>query len=531
MANRWRAARGGAALTAAGTAAKRSPATALLAAALAAVFASFASNARPALADQPPEGWKLVWADEFDGDALDTCKWNIQIGDGTAEGIPGWGNNELQSYQPGNVAVGGGHLVLAARAEAAGGRAYTSGRINTDGKFTLRYGRIEGRIRVPAGKGMWAAFWMLPSGSPYGPWPASGEIDIMEVFSRSPAPFTQGVAHYGMAWPLNVYAVQRYDGIDPADGFHVYALEWDARQLRWFVDGVHFHTGPNATYWNYYRNGATNAHEAGPESAPFDQPFHLLLNLAVGGDLPGDPAADAFPGEMRVDYVRVYRCALDGNTDVGCAGLAAPVDPAVQPTAAQGVYQAEYELYADAVVPLALRNVETSDNVQTAVPLGIHVDDAGGALALAELEESERGRVIDLATIGGGSFAVRAADSRLRLFGMGPVEGASLAGEIQFDLHLFAEGTDPASRLLVKLDSGPAAVGLAELPVAGLPTNEWTTVTVQIGELVRNSGGVVDLARVRSLFVLEPVGAVHLRLDDVRIRCGHKQPHGCGIAR
>lgn len=369
MANRWRAARGGAALTAAGTAAKRSPATALLAAALA---AAFASNAGSALADQPPEGWGLVWADEFDGDALDTCKWNIQIGDGTAEGIPGWGNNELQSYQPGNVAVGGGHLVLAARAEAAGGRAYTSGRINTDGRFTLRYGRIEGRIRVPAGKGMWAAFWMLPSGSPYGPWPA----------------------------------------------------------------------------------------------------------------------------------------------------------------AAQSVYQAEYELCADAVVPLALRNVETFDNVQTAVPLGIHVDDAGGALALAELEESrERGRVIDLAATGGGSLAIRAADSRLRFFGMGPVEGASLAGEIQFDLHLFAEGTDPASRLLVKLDSGPAAVGLAELPVAGLPTNEWTTVTVQIGELVRNSGGVVDLARVRSLFVLEPVGAVHLRLDDVRIRCGHKQPHGCGIAR
>ena len=290
--------------------------------------------------------WELVWADEFEGDRLDATKWNVQVGDGSREGIPGWGNNELQSYETANVAVRDGHLIVTARAEAARDHQYTSARINTHGKFAVRYGRVEGRIRTPAGQGLWAAFWMLPSDSPYGAWPASGEIDIMEAFTRRPAPFIQGVVHYGMAWPRNAYSAKRYEGVDPADAFHVYALEWDAEQLRWFVDDVHFHTVPNTTYWNCYKDDA-NAYRHGPESAPFDQPFHLLLNLAVGGDLPGDPVASAFPGELRVDYVRVHRCAPDSETGLGCAGLAAPLNPAVQPTAAESGREAECGLYGN----------------------------------------------------------------------------------------------------------------------------------------------------------------------------------------
>ena len=519
--------------------ATRSPPPAVLA--LTAVLATAdASVAAPAAPVQPPQGWELSWADEFDGDALDAGKWNVQTGDGSALGIPGWGNNELQHYQSANVAVADGHLIITARAETAGDRRYTSARINTAGKFAVRYGRVEGRMRTPPGQGLWAAFWMLPSDSPYGGWPASGEIDIMEAFARRPVPFVQGVVHYGMAWPLNVFAAKRYEGVDPADAFHVYALEWDAEQLRWFVDGAHFHTVPNSTYWNYYRDDASNAHRWGPESAPFDQPFHLLLNLAVGGDLPGDPAPDAFPGELRVDYVRVYRCAVDGDTGLGCAGRPAPVDPAVRPTAAERGYQAEYVLYGDAVGPLVVAAARGAPDgapipdAQTTVPLRLHVKDAGGALALTDVQDADtRGRVIDLATTSsGGSLAIGAADaSRLRLFGMGPVAEANLAGEIQFDLYIVGEATDPAAALRVKLDSGAAEAGVAELPVADLPRNEWTTVTVQIGDMVRNPGAAgVDLGRVRNLFVLEVVGAVRLRLDAVRIRCGHRYRQGCGIA-
>ena len=242
-----------------------------------------------------PKGWELVWSDEFDGSSLDSSKWNIQTGDGTAEGIPGWGNNELQSYQAANISVGGGNLTITAREESAGGREYTSGRINTAEKLDMRYGRVEANVHAASGQGLWSAFWMLPTNSEYGTWAAGGEVDILEVFSRDPAPFTQAALHYGMAWPLNTFIYQKYEGVDPADGFHVYAVEWDEQELRWFVDGTHYFTVNRSTYWNYFLNPETNAHEAGSDSAPFDRPFHLLLNLAVGGNLPGAPVASSFP--------------------------------------------------------------------------------------------------------------------------------------------------------------------------------------------------------------------------------------------
>ena len=119
-----------------------------------------------------PKGWELVWSDEFDGSSLDGAEWNTHTGDGTAEGIPGWGNNELQSYQADNVSVSGGNLIITARSEAADGRDYTSGRINTAGKLDMRYGRVEASIHAPGGQGMWSALWMLPTDSVYGTWAA-----------------------------------------------------------------------------------------------------------------------------------------------------------------------------------------------------------------------------------------------------------------------------------------------------------------------------------------------------------------------
>ncbi len=476
-----------------------------------------------------PRGWELVWADDFDGSTLNQRNWNIQIGDGTAEGIPGWGNNELQSYQAANVSVADGHLVISARHEAAGNRAYTSGRINTAGNLVVRYGRIEASIRVPAGQGLWSAFWMLPQNSPYGSWASSGEIDIMEVYTRSPSPFTQGVVHHGMAWPLNVYADGRYSGIDPADGFHTYAVEWDAEQIRWFVDGTHFHTVGRNAYWSYYKNPATNAHVAGSDSAPFDQPFHILLNLAVGGNLPGDPTPGALPGEMRVDYVRVYQCNIDTATGVGCAGFEDLVDPGVTPAPPSDVFRAEYDLYEDAVGPLVFPDVEET------VALSFGVYDNNGALRLSEVDGGERGRVIDVDTTGGGNFSIHATDlSRHNFFGMGSAaDAASFAGELQFDLYVFSAGTDVNSGLQVKLDSRFPDLGFVELAIADLPMDEWTTVTTQISDIAHNpgnfGGGPVDLGRVLSLFVFEPTGAAHVQVDNIRILCAHPSAGGCGI--
>ena len=477
----------------------------------------------------PAAGWELVWSDEFDGVTLDAAKWNIQTGDGTAEGIPGWGNNELQSYQDANVAVAGGVLVITAREEDSGdGHAYTSGRINTAGKLDITYGRIEASIQAPAGQGLWSAFWMLPTDYAYGPWAASGEIDILEVFSRDPAPFAQAALHYGMAWPLNTLDYAKYADVDPADGFHVYAAEWDAEEIRWFVDGTHFHTVRRNTYWNYYRDADTNTHVSGGDSAPFDRPFHVLLNLAVGGNLPGPPVANALPGELKVDYVRVYQCRIDVSSGVGCAGLADPTS-AVTPPGPAAVYRAVHDLYVDAVGPLRPPSAED------AVLLDLVVHDADGALAVAEVASAERGMVIDVSTSGGGSFAIRPANERrLRLFGMGGAsKPGSFAGELQFDLYVFADDTDGASSLAVKLDSGFPDVGAVQLQLETLPPDEWTTVTVQISDIVRNAvppgGRPVDLEQMVSLFVLEPSSFARLQVDNIRLICGHAELGGCGI--
>ena len=487
-------------------------------------------GARPP-APPAPQGWELVWSDEFNGTALDAAKWNIQTGDGTAEGIPGWGNNELQSYQAANIVVSGGVLVIAAREEDAGdGHAYTSGRINTAGKLDMTYGRFEASIQAPAGQGLWSAFWMLPTDSTYGPWAAGGEIDILEVFSREPAPFAQGALHYGMAWPLNTYDYAKYEDVDPADGFHVYAAEWDEDEIRWFVDGAHYYTVRRSTYWNYYRDTETDAHVSGGESAPFDRPFHLLLNLAVGGNLPGPPAPGALPGELEVDYVRVYRCAVDPASGLGCAGLADPTSAAVTPPGPDDVYRAVYDLYVDAAGPLRFPGVDD------AVTLVLRARNPDGALAVTEVASAEGGTVIEVGTTAGGGFSIRPAnEERLTLFGMGrAAEPGNFAGELQFDLYVFGDDTDAASSLAVKLDSGAAEVGAVEMPFETLPRDEWTTVTVQISDIVRNANPPgarpVDVDRVLNLFALEPSSFARLQVDNVRLICGHVAARGCGIA-
>ena len=243
------------------------------------------------------DAWTLVWSDEFDGTALDPDRWSIQVGDGCSQDLCGWGNNELQWYQSGNVEVGGGRLTITARRESAGGRDFTSARIRTLGKGDFRYGRFEIRARLPRGQGIWPAIWMLPSDESYGGWAASGEIDIVELVGHEPAR-VHGTLHYGGPAPANEYSGTWYElpsGVF-ADDFHVFALEWEEGEIRWYVDGALYQT---QTEWSS---------TGGPFPAPFDQPFHLVLNVAVGGNWPGAPdVSTPFPQSMEIDYVRVYR--------------------------------------------------------------------------------------------------------------------------------------------------------------------------------------------------------------------------------
>jgi len=242
-----------------------------------------------------------VWSDEFDGATLNAANWEIMIGTGTSYGLPaGWGNNELQYYtgRPENVFVSGGHLHIVARAESFSGSNYTSARLRTLNLQEFLYGRLEARIKLPSTQGIWPAFWMLPTNSPYGGWAASGEIDIME--SVNIATTIYGTIHYGNPWPGNVHSGGTLNtGTNYGNDFHVYAIDWEPDVIRWYVDGVVYHSESSD---DWYSSAAP-----GNNRAPFDTPFHLLLNVAVGGNFPGSPGGgSSFPQEMLVDWVRVY---------------------------------------------------------------------------------------------------------------------------------------------------------------------------------------------------------------------------------
>ena len=237
--------------------------------------------------------YNLVWSDEFDGTSLNTANWVYDIGTGSG----GWGNNELEYYtnRTQNVAVTGGNLVITALKESYGGMGYTSGRIKTLGKQSWTYGKIEARIKLPTGQGIWPAFWMLGSNMPTVGWPACGEMDIMEHVNN------EGVTHGTMHWDYNGY--QYYGGPSPAldvTQYHVYSIEWNASAIKWFIDGT--------KYWE--GNIANNING----TDEFHRPFFILLNLAVGGNWPGSPnSSTVFPAKMYVDYVRVYQDAASAS--------------------------------------------------------------------------------------------------------------------------------------------------------------------------------------------------------------------------
>jgi beta-glucanase (GH16 family) len=250
------------------------------------------------------QNWKLVWADEFDGDTLNTDKWSYQTGTGTEYGLDRWGNNELQYYQEENVQVADGVLTITAKRENVESSQFTSGRIRTILQGDWTYGRFEFRARMPEGKGLWAAIWMLPTDEDYGGWAASGEIDIMEYLGDDTTR-VHGTIHYGGQWPNNQSRGDDYVTDDTAfnNAFHTFALEWEEGELRWYVDGEEFQ---NLGTGMWYSSAAVFP-------APFNKRFHLLINLAVGGNWPGNPDTSTdFPQDLVVDYVRVYQDGVAG---------------------------------------------------------------------------------------------------------------------------------------------------------------------------------------------------------------------------
>tara|TARA_R110002074_G_scaffold380318_2_gene558956 strand:- start:226 stop:1065 length:840 start_codon:yes stop_codon:yes gene_type:complete len=242
----------------------------------------------------------LVVADEFDVDgALNPSLWTYDLGDGTAVGLPsGWGNNELQVYTDNseNVEVQNGLLVITARENGSGG--YTSARIKTQGLFEQQYGRFEARIRLPQGKGIWPAFWLLGNNCNTNPWPACGEIDIMEYLGDQPTLVFGSVHGPGYSGGESISKEYELTNDRFDTGFHVFGIEWSPNQINYYVDDVLYQTITPETI----------ADETdGQGTWVFDNSFYIIMNIAVGGNLAGSPDANTiFPQRMFVDYVRVY---------------------------------------------------------------------------------------------------------------------------------------------------------------------------------------------------------------------------------
>ncbi|MFC3096038.1 glycoside hydrolase family 16 protein [Alteromonas sediminis] len=480
---------------------------------------------------EPTEEWELVWSDEFDGDALNTSNWGYDLGDGSDRGLERWGNNEQQWYTDQNTSVSDGTLKITARAESVqDGFPYTSSRITTAGKLDFKYGRVEASLKTTSGQGLWGAFWMLSSNSPYGSdgWAATGEIDIMEAANPGVAEteFLGSTLFHGFPWPLQQSISERLPAEIDATEFNEYAVEWEQNEIRFFVNDIHFKTITSDSYYSYFYNDAKETYELAEDGAPFDTEFYLILNLAVGGNLTGNLVEDSsLPGELEVDYVRVYRCSYDTPDGKGCNSNVNPdletPDPLRPVTESFDIYIDEPATYSWTIVgelferPLALNSFWNND----------------GALSFAEVPFDGRGNVIEVVTSNSGNISINPVVEPIELFGMGnnPNFAELHAGELRFDIYVRSAEAD--SEFLVKMDSGYPALGQVSLDADSFAANTWTTVSVKVNDLIAFRGegfSPLDTSSIQSMFVFEPTGAADVLIDNITLSCG--SPGGCGIS-
>jgi len=481
----------------------------------------------------PGMGWELVWSDEFDGTKLDEDKWGFE------ENCWGGGNEEQQCYTDrlDNTILSDGLLHIRAIEEQYTGLdgsqdwdnadelsattlPYTSARVRTKGKGDWRYGRFEIRAQLPFGQGVWPAIWMLPTDYAYGSGASSGEIDITEAVNLKTvwAPDTNavhGTLHYGAESPSNASSgtFLRFFGDDhPADTFHVYAIEWEEGEIRWYVDDIHYAT-QIADGW-YSQVAAPDGTAAIADgTAPFDQPFHLILNVAVGGTWPGPTDnTTVFPQEMLVDYVRVYECSNSPEDGTGCGTsnaapnlVAGPQPPELAKSIFTGPFAGEFD-------SATLGDVMTVFEDDQVFPwkLGSYIDSGSLDFDLVETGDEDHGTAIETTFNTNEAIVYFQAATPYNLSDWSD-------GAVEFDMRVVTLGSSTA-RFMMKVDcQHPCSSGDFPLedPVAGA----WTHYAVPISELLTISGSSLDLERVNAPLVIFPAwgsqDGVVMQIDNV----------------
>jgi beta-glucanase (GH16 family) len=504
-------------------------------------------------------GWSLVWSDEFDGQSIDSTKWEHEVN------CWGGGNEEKQCYttQEKNSFVQNGSLHIVAVREAdpfcgpsknqedpgydpddtSACKPYTSARLRTKNKADWTYGRMEIRAKMPFGKALWPAIWMLPTDYEYGSWPHSGEIDIFEAFSPGTTAFGElnevaGTLHYGFSWPWNQYTGKDNTGKAAYipeeniwDEFHTYAVEWEEEEIRWYVDGHHYGTQNSNGWFSYYWGGQQLGYQNSIGKQPFDKDFHMLLNVAVGSSFLGEPDQDAvFPQTMEVQFVRVYECSVNPETGKGCGAINPDVTPVAGHTPPPNTREEVY-LYQNGVKTLTF-NVNGNAVNNTLVPAFWELA-GGNVVSTPAFDAGTDGIVWDIDFNGVGNAFLSSGDMSQVAgvangfnFGDSTNGRAKNVGELKFDLKVL--DIDPGTKLQIKLDSGYPNLSYheIEIPVTGV----WEEVAVRFYTLNGNNGSAVDFKKVLNPFVVEPVGGkAHIQLNNIRVSCLKDAAGGCGV--
>lgn len=486
---------------------------------------SVAPSSTAASSSSAQATWELVWSDEFDGTTIDTSKWSHE------KNCWGGGNNEQQCYtdRAVNSFVTDGLLHIVAQREDFTGSdspegespvtktlPYTSARLRTKNLQEWTFGRFEIRAKLPAGQGTWPAIWMLPTNSPYGTWAASGEIDIMEAVNlktvtngSAPEAAVHGTLHYGRNWPANVSSGADYilpGNVNPADDFHEYALEWEEGEIRWYVDDVHFATQRDTGWYAQYMQDGTL--KDAPVGAPFDRfsKFHLLLNLAVGGNWAGNVNnkgvdESVFPQKMLVDYVRVYQCSASPSTGKGCATIGEN---------AELVEGNERPEIGEVELPGPPLFVMYGDDLASGLKFNSYNPD--GVVSYSEVAEAGRGDVLNMVKTGNNGnvyFEVNGDPTDLSIW--------SGDSELIFDVKV--NSNPGGANLLVKIDSGWPNVSDFTVPVDA--DGVWKEIRITLADLKDNgnslAGGMANLASIKNTFVIDSNGPIDVSFDNVRI--------------